>query len=40
MFKVAKGTMEIEKNNSSVGFNSLSGIEIPRYGGACPRWNV
>ena len=19
---------------------SLSGIEIPRYGGACPRWNV
>ena len=19
---------------------SLSGIEIPRYGGACPRWNI
>ena len=19
---------------------SLSGIDIPRYGGACPRWNV
>ena len=25
--------------NISKGF-SLSGIEIPRYGGACPRWNV
>ena len=19
---------------------SMSGIEIPRYGGACPRWNI